>query len=235
MTFEVHRFSHLPIQEQLLMEEDLLRHKKGNYILLNTEAPPAIVLGISNKADELIHLEHLPPSIPLVRRFSGGGTVIIDEETVFVTFICNKSLHSFAPYPEPILRFAASMLQKATPNLILRENDFVIHDRKCGGNALYIKKDRWLVHTSFLWNYTQERMSLLKHPSKTPPYRAGRSHDEFLCKLADLLPCKKRWIDDLEASFLPDQKLPEVNDVGKKFRFHDRVTDSIHMDKKRAD
>jgi lipoate---protein ligase len=188
------------IQQQLEIEENLLRNEINNYVLINSGTPPAIVLGISGKAPELVHLDQLPSSIPLIRRFSGGGTVIVDEETVFVTFICNKSDHSFPAYPEPILRWAASMLQPSIPNLELRENDFVIGNKKCGGNALYIKKDRWLIHTSFLWDYNPSRMQLLKHPPKTPPYRAGRPHDEFLCKLSDVLPSKEAWIKRLVQS-----------------------------------
>jgi lipoate-protein ligase A len=201
MTFKLIRHHNLPIYEQLLLEEHLLRHESENYIVVNTGSSPAIVLGISGKAPELVHLDKLPSYIPLIRRFSGGGTVIIDEGTVFVTFICNKSLHDFAPYPEPILRWAASMLQPAIPGLELRENDFVIGERKCGGNALYIKKDRWLVHTSFLWNYTPDRMQLLKHPPKTPPYRAGRSHEDFLCRLSSFLPHKESWMEEMIQSF----------------------------------
>ncbi len=197
MTFQLIYFDNYPIHEQLLLEEQLLRHESGNYILINCGTPAAIVMGISGKASELIHLEALPPHIPLIRRFSGGGTVVVDEETIFVTFICNKSLYPFAPYPEPILRWAARMLGPSIPGLELRENDFVIGSRKCGGNALYIKKERWLVHTSFLWDYLPQRMQLLKLPLKTPPYRAGRSHDEFLCRLTDVLPDKKTWIETL--------------------------------------
>lgn len=192
----IHLINHT-IQQQLDIEENLLRSETDNYVLINSGTPPAIVLGISGKAPELVHLDQLPPTIPLIRRFSGGGTVIVDEETVFVTFICNKSLHAFPAYPEPILRWATSMLQPSIPNLELRENDFVIGNKKCGGNALYIKKDRWLIHTSFLWDYNPARMQLLKHPPKTPPYRAGRSHDEFLIKLSDVLPSKEQWIENL--------------------------------------
>ena len=195
MTFKLLRFSHLPIQKQLHLEENLLRHEKGNYIVLNTETPPAIVLGISNKEHDLVHLDALPSHIPLVRRFSGGGTVIVDEETVFVTFICNKTDFAFAPYPEPILRFAAAQLKLSLPDLELKENDFVVGDKKCGGNALYIKKDRWLIHTSFLWSYAPDRMALLKHPAKAPSYRGDRSHVDFLCPVSSLLPCKRGWMD----------------------------------------
>lgn len=104
MTYQVMRLENHTIHDQLLLEERLLRHESGNYILINSGTTPAIILGISGDAAELVHLDKLPSSIPLIRRFSGGGTVIVDEETIFVTFICNKSLHPFAPYPEPILR-----------------------------------------------------------------------------------------------------------------------------------
>jgi lipoate-protein ligase A len=174
-----------PIYDQLLLEEELLRNDDRNFCLLNSGTSPAIVMGISGKAENLVHLDKLPPSIPLLRRFSGGGTVIVDENTLFVTWICNKADHPFPAYPEPILHWAESLLAPAIPGLKLRENDFVIGEKKCGGNALYIRKERWLLHTSFLWNYDPLRMQLLKHPQKTPAYRAGRSHEDFICRLSD--------------------------------------------------
>jgi lipoate-protein ligase A len=187
-----------PIYDQLLLEEHLLREDTRNFCLINSGSTPAIVMGISGKADTLIHLDRLPGSIPLLRRFSGGGTVIVDENTVFVTFICNKADHEFQAYPEPILRWAESKLAPVTEGLKLRENDFVIGEKKCGGNALYIKKDRWLIHTSFLWDYDLSRMELLKHPAKTPQYREGRSHEEFVCRLSDYLKDQKEWIKGLK-------------------------------------
>lgn len=57
------------------------------------EAPgarPTIVLGIGGKADKLVHLNRTArDGVPLLRRFSGGGTVIVDEGSLFVTFIMN--------------------------------------------------------------------------------------------------------------------------------------------------
>lgn len=188
------------IYHQLLLEEQLLRNDDRNFCLINTGSPPAIVMGISGKADTLVHLDRLPDSIPILRRFSGGGTVVVDENTVFITFICNKSDHDFPAYPEPILRWTESVLSLSTKELKLRENDFVIGERKCGGNALYIKKDRWLVHTSFLWDYEPTRMNLLKHPAKTPKYREGRSHEEFICRLSDHLESREKWLADLKVN-----------------------------------
>jgi lipoate---protein ligase len=190
------------IQDQLLLEEKLLRHDDRNFCILNCGTPPAIVMGISGKAESLVHLDQLPSSIPLLRRFSGGGTVIVDENTVFVTFICNKAEYPFPAYPEPILRWAESMLAPAIEGLKLRENDFVLGERKCGGNALYIRRERWLVHTSLLWDYDPSRMSLLKHPPKTPAYRAGRPHEDFVCKLADHFKDRDEWMASLKKHFL---------------------------------
>jgi lipoate-protein ligase A len=187
-----------PIADQLALEEKLLREDSREFCLINTGSTPAIVMGISGKAEILIHEDQVPPSIPILRRFSGGGTVIIDENTVFITFICNKESHPFPAYPEPILRWAASMVAPATPGLKLRENDFVIGEKKCGGNALYIKKDRWLIHTSFLWDYDPSKMALLKHPPKTPTYRVGRSHEEFICRLSEFIPDREAWLEKIK-------------------------------------
>lgn len=186
------------IAEQLALEEKLLRHDHRNFCLINTGSSPAIVMGISGIPETLIHLDQLPSHIPVLRRFSGGGTVIVDENTLFVTFICNKSSHPFPAYPEPILRWAASVISPTIPGFTLRENDFAIGEKKCGGNALYIKKDRWLIHTSLLWDFDPAHMRLLKYPPKTPTYRQGRSHEEFLCKLSDVLPDQNTWLTQLK-------------------------------------
>lgn len=80
------------------------------------------------------------------------------------------------------------------PEFRLRENDYVIGDRKFGGNAQYIKKDRWLHHTSILWDYSAEKMRCLRHPKKAPMYRADRSHEDFICRLSEYFSDKEEFI-----------------------------------------
>ncbi len=194
-------YRHLPIQEQLALEETLLRSSVDNWFILNEGTPVAIVMGISGKVDELVEVSKTTSdNIPILRRFSGGGTVIVDEHTLFATWICQKKLFSFPAFPEPIMRWTATMYQEAFdhPLFQLRENDFVIGEKKIGGNAQYIKKDRWLQHTSFLWDYQPERMQYLKHPPKTPPYRQGRSHEDFLSRLSTHYDCKDRVVAQLK-------------------------------------
>ncbi|RHY30460.1 hypothetical protein DYB32_004302 [Aphanomyces invadans] len=94
----------------------------------------------------------------------------------------------------------------------LREDDYVFGDRKFAGNAqstvvfrymelswhpIGIGKDRWLHHTSFLWDYSPRNMQYLQNPAKQPKYRAHRDHTDFLCKLKDVVSSQ----DDLFHAF----------------------------------
>lgn len=65
----------------------------------------------------------------------------------------------------------------------VRENDYCWGDKKIAGNAQAIIKDRWLHHTSFLWDFQRERMSLLQEPDRRPKYRGQRKHANFLTPL----------------------------------------------------
>lgn len=49
--------------------------------------------------------------------------------------------------------------------------DYTFGEQKFGGNAQAITKQRWLHHTSFLWDFDDSNMALLKHPSRVPKYR----------------------------------------------------------------
>ena len=69
------------------------------------------------------------------------------------------------------------------PEFSLRENDYVLGERKMGGNAQSIVKGGWLHHTSFLWDYVDDHMEYLSLPSKRPEYRGDRKHEDFLVKL----------------------------------------------------
>ena len=52
--------------------------------------------------------------------------------------------------------------------------DYCYGMSKFGGNAQAITKNRWLHHTSFLWDFDATSMQLLQMPAKAPAYRAVR-------------------------------------------------------------
>lgn len=203
MDLHLLRLTGTPILEQLKIEEALLKNDTRNWCLINDGSTPAIVMGISGKPELLINRDKVITSpIPVIKRFSGGGTVVVDENTLFVTFIFQKESQSFPSYPEPIMRWTEEIYKDVfpLPHFSLRENDYVIGEKKCGGNAQYIKKDRWLHHTSFLWSFESEKMDYLLHPPKSPQYRAGRKHTDFLCTLENHFDNKQSFIQALEDS-----------------------------------
>ena len=175
-----------PIFKQLQLEEALLRASDQNFCLINEgTSKPAIVMGISSKVEEHLNVEKVKKEkIDVIKRFSGGGTVFVDKGTFFVTFVFNKEAIKISPFPEPILKWSEEFYKGVFgKNFSLKENDYVFGEKKFGGNAKYIQKDRWLLHTSFLWDYDPEKMNLLRNPKKAPKYRDGRSHDDFLTTL----------------------------------------------------
>lgn len=190
--------SYTPIEEQLKLEEALLRADTRNFCLINHGSPPAIVLGISGNVSE--HVD-TPSPLPLIRRFSGGGTVAIDEHTCFVTLIANAHEVPVPCFPEPILHYCGEFYRSLIPSFSIQENDYTIGHRKWGGNAQYLTKNRWLHHTSILWDYDPSLMNLLKNPSKQPSYRKNRNHEDFICTLKPLFPSKELFFKKLYNSF----------------------------------
>ncbi|KAE8124018.1 hypothetical protein FH972_018930 [Carpinus fangiana] len=188
------RFKGLPILQQLHLEERLLRTSSENWCIINDGTDqPAIVMGVSGKPAELLEIESvLCDQIPVIRRFTGGGTVVVDPGTVFVTFICNKdAVADLQPYPKPIMSWSSLLYNKVFRGIgdfHLRENDYVFGNCKFGGNAQSITKNRWIHHTSFLWDYEVRNMAYLKLPARAPEYRLARSHLEFICGMKDYMP-----------------------------------------------
>lgn len=177
----------MPILEQLQLEEALLRVSKENICLINRGSPPAIVLGISGKPEKWVNLRAWSQNpVPVLRRFSGGGTVVVDENTLFATFIMNRVEIGVPSQIHAVHAFFEKLWQKAFHPHPLRliENDYVLGDKKVGGNAQYLARDRWVHHTSFLWDFKPERMGLLMHPPKMPSYRRERRHTDFLTTLS---------------------------------------------------
>ncbi|KAH7429488.1 hypothetical protein KP509_09G052000 [Ceratopteris richardii] len=194
----------VPILQQLLIEERLLRTNQSNWCIINDGTDPAaIVMGISGEPHNLLHLDKvMHDNMQVIKRFSGGGTVIVDQNTIFVTFICcGDAIQGLSLFPRPIMQWTEkyySQVFKETPHFRLLEHDYVFGELKFGGNAQSIVKDRWLHHTSFLWDFCNLRMSYLKMPKRAPSYRAGRAHSDFVCKLQEQFPSREVFLNSVE-------------------------------------
>lgn len=214
MTLHILHLQNVSIFQQLQLEEALLRNDQRNFCLINEGSPPAIVMGISGKVEELIDREKLSQKrVPVIKRFSGGGTVVVDENTLFISFICERNFVDFVPYPEPIMRWTEEIYRRALrhSSFCLKESDYVIGEKKFGGNAQYLQKTRWLHHSTLLWDYNTELMELLLHPKKSPPYRKGRTHLEFLTKLSDHISNKEEFLTQFKGALKSFTQIEEIS------------------------
>jgi lipoate-protein ligase A len=158
-------------------------------------------MGISAIKEKVVNIPLAQKdNILLIKRFSGGGTVYIDEQTIFVTFLLNFADFSLPAFPNALLHFSEKIYAPFfQPHpFSLRENDFVLGEKKMGGNAEYVRKERGLLHTSFLWDYSAEKMEYLHLPERRPKYRQERSHADFLTPLSQHFKDKEEWIYNLK-------------------------------------
>jgi len=194
------------IRKLLRVEEALFRHSQEDWVIINDGVEKeTIVLGISGKPEELVHeFKAKKLRVPLVKRFTGGGTVVVDKNTQFVSFIFNEgTVEGLELFPRKIMEWSGTFYGKAVEGMFssppgaetsaplrrdeddfsLRENDYVFGEKKFGGNAQSISKSRFIHHTSFLYDYDKALMDLLKSPKKQPEYRENRTHDDFVATL----------------------------------------------------
>ena len=196
------------IYRQLVLEEALLRNSKESWCVINDGVEkPHVVMGVSGVAEELLDIPRVKREwVPVLRRFSGGGTVVLDEGSIMSSLIFAEGhVRGLPLYPRPIMNWTAGLYAAAlkqtqskipatdrptgqvSGEFVLNEQDYAYSDRKFGGNAQSIVKGRWLHHTSFLWTYDPQRMALLTTPRKQPAYRSNRGHSDFLVTLEEVL------------------------------------------------
>ena len=196
--------------EQLRIEESLYRAGEGNWCIVNRYVgEPVVVLGISGKPEELVYLNKTRhDNIPLIKRYSGGGTVVLSPGTFIVSFVCGKEALSDgrARSPSQLMdwssAFYKTVFQRAGSEeaFNLRVQDYTLGtSRKIGGNAQALSKNRWVHHTSFLWDYDSSVMQYLRIPEKQPDYRSNRSHSDFLTKISLHVDRADRWWNAFES------------------------------------
>lgn len=213
MTINFLELQNHDLLSQLEIEEALIKADSNSWCIVNVGSPRYIVMGISNNPSDLLNLSKVEnDKIKIIKRFSGGGTVIVDEDSIFVSFIFSKRILPFS-FPEEIYKWTDLFYKEVfeTPNFSRKENDYVLLNKKCCGNAQYIRKNRWLHHSTFLWNFKTGNMDYLKIPRISPAYRENRDHKDFLTSISSYFPSKKRFIEKIKMQLMKNFELNETS------------------------
>jgi lipoate-protein ligase A len=181
-------------QENLALDEALLQSAEqgqGNEILRLWEWPShAVVLGSGCGLAVDVHEDAcLHDGIPILRRASGGGTVLLGPGC-----LCFSLVLAYERAPELcdvkgsyryILARVRDCLLEVVPNIeIIGTSDLAVGQLKFSGNSQQRKRKYLLHHGTVLYAFEIAPVSrYLKIPVRQPEYRLRRGHDAFLRNL----------------------------------------------------
>lgn len=184
-------------EENLAYDEALLNLCEsgiGGETLRFWESPSHfVVLGYSNKADAEIHAGACRTlDIPVLRRTSGGGTVLQGPGCINYSLILKiASCHDFSNLQRTndyVLNRHREALQPLIPDQFLQVqgvSDLTSGSLKFSGNAQRRKKEFILFHGTFLTGFDLSLIEkTLKMPPKKPDYRGERPHLSFVANLS---------------------------------------------------
>ena len=126
--------------------------------------------------------------VPLQRRSSGGGTVVLGRGcllySLVLSFERDRALADVSASYRWILGRIRSALAPAIGAELAGISDLVGGTMKFSGNAQQRKSRHVLHHGTFLYDFDLTRIGrYLQVPERMPDYRLGRSHDGFVRNL----------------------------------------------------
>ena len=180
--------ANLALDEALLINAD---EGRAGAVLRFWESPRfAVVLGASRRLACDVQIDPCrEDGVPIVRRSSGGGTVVIGPGALNVTVILPGSAAPGLSAVDIAHRYVLDRIAGALRSLerevaVQGSGDLTLLGRKFGGSAQRRLRNWFLVHCTILYAFPLERIGrYLAIPARQPAYRAGRTHEDFLMNL----------------------------------------------------
>jgi len=150
---------------------------------------PVVVVGRNSHVDDdVIHEKCRADKVHVLRRFSGGGAVVLGpgclNYAVALSFVSQPAaLRDVAGGFRFILQRIVAAL--GIPGLtIAAGTDLVLDGRKVSGNAQRRGRRALIHHGTLLYDFDPRLVTrYLKEPARQPAYRGARRHLEFIGNL----------------------------------------------------
>lgn len=186
-------------EENVALDEALLEASEagelpGEILRLWEPSRPFVVLGrSSDPAVEVNMTVCQREKIPVLRRASGGGTILAGPGCLMYAVVLALENYPEARFVTAAHRIVLERIARSlgplvdgvtlagTSDLALSQNGRL---QKFSGNAMRIKRDHLLYHGTLLYDFDLAQVGeLLASQTREPRYRAGRTHDEFIANL----------------------------------------------------
>jgi lipoate-protein ligase A len=182
------------MEENLALDEALLLQAEsgdgGEVLRLWEWGPPAVVLGAGGRlAADVNEAACLQDQVPILRRASGGGTVLVGTGCLIYTLVLAyeraPELGDVGASYVHILDQMSNCLGGLVPGMgRAGTSDLAVGGRKFSGNAQQRKRDHLVHHGTLLYGFDLDLVGRYLHlPERQPDYRRGRDHTEFLMNL----------------------------------------------------
>ena len=164
----------------------------------------AVVVGRGNDIATEVRVEQCDrDGIPIIRRCSGGGTVLQGPGCLnyaLIQYMDDQSITVGQTNKMVMGKMAKALGTLLNEPIVQGITDLTLGGRKFMGNAQKRKRKSFLFHGCFLLGLDISKITTyLAHPSREPDYRRRRSHHDFLINL-DVSP--KALQDAIETEWL---------------------------------
>jgi lipoate-protein ligase A len=147
----------------------------------------AVMLGAGGRlAEDVDEGACWADEIPILRRASGGGTVVLGPGclcfSLILAYESDPALRDIHASYRFILERSAAALKPLLPGTSpAGTSDLAAHSRKFSGNSQQRKRNFLLHHGTILYDFDLPRVArYLRQPARQPKYRENREHDAFL-------------------------------------------------------
>jgi lipoate-protein ligase A len=180
--------ANLALDEALLLEAEAGR--VGEILRLWEWRSPAVVLGAGGRiAEDVDEAACQADSVPILRRASGGGTVLLGRGCLLYTLVLSYDRSPLLREVRSSYCYILGRMGEALADLMAGivcagTSDLAADGLKFSGNAQQRKRDHILHHGTLLYEFNLNGMSrYLRMPRRQPEYRLNRAHDQFVGNL----------------------------------------------------
>ncbi|MGE3410239.1 MAG: biotin/lipoate A/B protein ligase family protein [Pirellulales bacterium] len=190
--------------ENLALDEALLERAEAaiepcEVLRLWEPATPVVVVGTSSRVAVEVNLpECQRRHVPVLRRPSGGLAIVSGPGclmySVVLSYEFRPQLRAIDQAHAFVLERIAAALRPLVPHVCRQGiSDLALGEKKFSGNSLRCKQRHLLYHGTLLYDFPLPLVGQLLHPPpRSPDYRQGRPHDDFVANLP-LRSAEIRW------------------------------------------
>lgn len=181
--------------ENLALDEALLDQaeagERPTSLLRLWESPTlAVVVGRSSPVAVEVNCPACRAAgVPIFRRTSGGGAVVLGPGCLVYSLILSFDNHPHLRMIDQAHKYVLDNLAAAVARLLPEIepqgiSDLALGNRKVSGNSLRVRRRHLLYHGTLLYDFPLDQIAaLLGRPPRPPEYRASRSHADFVANL----------------------------------------------------